>query len=79
MKEESKKDPSKIAHYEKALSLSKDIVNCRVRKIISLSAISASTTEMTKNMAAEEMALYDKLSAIIGDWKDGLLKKEDNA
>ena len=77
MNEESKEDSSKIAHYEKALSLSKDIVNCRVRKIISLSAISAGTTEMTKNMAAEEMALYDKLSVIISDWKDGLLKMED--
>ncbi len=77
MREECKEDSSKIARYEKALSLSKDIVNCRVRKIISLAAISAGTTEMTKNMAAEEVALYGRLSAILNDWKDGLLKVEE--
>lgn len=77
LKEECGEDPSKIVDYEKAVSLSRDIGNCRVRKITSLAALSSGVTEMTKNMAIEEIALYNKLSKILSDWKEGLLKTED--
>ena len=78
MNEESKTDPSKMLDYEKAMGLSRDIVNCRVRKIISIAAISTSASEMIKNMAAEEVELYKILNSITNEWKNGLIKVEDS-
>lgn len=78
MNEESKTDSSKMLDYEKAMNLARDIVNCRVRKIISIAATSASASEMIENMAAEENELYEILNSIINEWKNGLIKMEDN-
>ncbi|MCW4032935.1 MAG: hypothetical protein NWF08_06040 [Candidatus Bathyarchaeota archaeon] len=78
MNEESKTDSSKMLDYEKAMNLARDIVNCRVRKIISIAATSASASEMIENMAAEEIELYEILNSIINEWKNGLIKMEDN-
>ncbi|KON27750.1 hypothetical protein AC481_03965 [miscellaneous Crenarchaeota group archaeon SMTZ-80] len=75
--EESKKDTSKIMLYERALALSRDIINCRVRKIISIAATSTNSWDMIKNMAVEEIALHNKLNSIINEWKDNILKTED--
>lgn len=78
MNEESKTNSAKMLDYEKAMNLSKDIVNCRVRKIISIAATSTSASEMIENMAAEEVELYELLNSIINEWKNGLIKMEDN-
>jgi len=75
--EESKKDTSKIMLYERALALSRDIINCRVRKIISIAATSTNSWDMIENMAVEEIALHNKLNLIINEWKDNILKIED--
>jgi DNA replication initiation complex subunit (GINS family) len=75
--EESKKDTSKIMLYERALALSRDIINCRVRKIISIAATSTNSWDMIKNMAVEEIALHNKLNSIIHEWNDNILKTED--
>lgn len=75
--EESKKDTSKIMLYERALALSRDIINCRVRKIISIAATSTNSRDMIENMTVEEIALHNKLNSIINEWKDKILKTED--
>ena len=77
--EERKRDPSKIMLYEKVLGLSKDIINCRVRKIISLAAISTDSRNIIENMAAEEIALYNRLGALITNWKENLIKIGDES
>ncbi|MEM2896922.1 MAG: hypothetical protein QXG01_05050 [Candidatus Bathyarchaeia archaeon] len=69
-------DRTKSADFEKALSLSKDIINCRLRKIVSLATASVKSGEAIQNLTIEEELLYRKLSSIVNEWKDKLLSLE---
>lgn len=73
---EGRKDPSKLKDYERAVSLSKDIINCRVRKIASLAAAPAAPEDLLENLSAEEAGLYGKLRNIIHEWKKSVLGGE---
>jgi len=76
LSKDSKTDSNKLKEYEKAVSLSKDIVNCRLRKIASLAASPATASDVVQAMAREEKALYMSLSSIIADWNQKLLSVE---
>lgn len=67
---QSRSDPSKGRDFEKAVQLSKDIVNCRIRKIVSLTAAPAQTEDVLGNLANEERTLYRALSRIIIEWRN---------
>lgn len=69
LKTQSRSDPSKGRDFEKAVQLTKDIVNCRIRKIVSLAAAPAQTDDVLANLAGEERELYRTLSGIIIDWR----------
>jgi hypothetical protein len=69
LKAQSRSDPSKGRDFEKAVQLTKDIVNCRIRKIVSLAAAPAQTEDVLTNLASEEKELYRALSGIIIDWR----------
>jgi GINS complex protein helical bundle domain len=73
LKKYSKSDTSKLKDYEKAISLSKDIINCRIRKIASLAASQAAGGDMIQGMAKEEKMLYTSMSSMIADWNERLL------
>jgi hypothetical protein len=73
LRKESCTDPSRIKDYEKALSLSRDIVDCRLRKIASLAASPTIPGDLVKGMAREERTLYHALSSIMSDWNKRLL------
>lgn len=73
VKDESGSDPSKIRELEKAENLSRDIVNCRLRKIVSLAAGPAQSAEGIEGLTLEERSLYLKLSSLIGQWKAQVL------
>ena len=66
----------KLKDYEKAISLSKDIINCRLRKIASLAASQVASGEMIQGMAKEEKMLYTSMSQMIADWNERLLGAE---
>jgi DNA replication initiation complex subunit (GINS family) len=63
-----------MAEYDKIVRLSQDIVNCRVKKIISLASAPAQTDQFLKSLAVEERALYDHLYNIIAEWRNEILK-----
>lgn len=69
LKAQSRSDPVKGRDFEKAVHLSKDIVNCRIRKIVSLAAAPAQTEDVLANLANEERGLYLTLSRIITEWR----------
>jgi len=69
LKEQSRSDPVKGRDFEKAVHLSKDIVNCRIKKIASLAASPAQTGDVLASLASEERTLYLALSRIISDWR----------
>jgi len=69
----SRSSPDKMREYEYVEHISKDIVSCRLKKIISLASTPGQKSQITRNLTAEELALYEELSRIIGEWRREIL------
>ncbi len=76
LKAQEAKDRMKGRDYDKALSLSRDIANSRVKKIASLGASGDQATELTSNMTLEELALYHEIRRIVDLWNKDILGRE---
>jgi len=76
LKNASGQDPSKSREYERAESLSRDIISCRLRKIASFAAAPGSSADLVKNMTREEHALYAQMRDAINEWKMSMLEGE---
>jgi len=76
LKEESAKNWEKMREYEKAKQLALDILNLRLRKIVSLASAPAQTEQILKNLTAEERLLYEQIYRLINKWKTHLLEYE---
>jgi len=70
-------NPDKLKEYEKTTRLSHDIVNIRLRKIVSLASSPEQTNQTLKDLATEERILYERLHTIINEWKNKILKVAD--
>ncbi|HEX4920837.1 MAG TPA: hypothetical protein VFV92_08865 [Candidatus Bathyarchaeia archaeon] len=79
LKAHEAKDRVKARDLDKALSLSRDIVNIRIKKIASLSASGEQPTELTANLTAEEVALYQALRATLDAWTKDILGRESSS
>ena len=76
LREDAVKKPEKMKEHERMSGLSRDIVDCRLKKIISLASTSAQTEQFLKSMTREERAIYELLHEIISDWRNKILKAE---
>jgi hypothetical protein len=65
----------KFQEYDRTKQLSRDIVNSRLRKIVSLAATPALSDQVTKNLTAEERIVYDQICKIITEWKAKILEQ----
>ncbi|NIR86026.1 DNA replication complex GINS family protein [Candidatus Bathyarchaeota archaeon] len=74
LKKNAVKKPEKMKEYERVSGLSRDIVDCRLKKIISLASTSAQTEQFLKSMTREERAIYERLHEIISSWRNRILK-----
>jgi len=74
LKGEAAKNPEKMKDYEKVTRLSHDIINCRLKKIVSLASAPAQTDQILKNLTKEERVIYERLSVIISEWRSTILK-----
>lgn len=70
------KDPSSVEEKSKALRIAQDIVNCRLNKVVRLALAPEQTGEILQMLSPEEKMLYDRLRAIILDWKLHILNLE---
>ncbi len=70
-------NPDRIAEHRKAIGVSRDIVNIRLRKIVYLASSPEQTNQTLKDLAKEERILYDRLFTIIHEWKNRILKGAD--
>jgi len=77
LKKESTKQPEKMREYEKVKQLAWDITNSRLKKIVSLASAPAQTEQVLRNLTMEEKFLYEKLYALINDWKTQILEYEE--
>ncbi|UCH02514.1 MAG: DNA replication complex GINS family protein [Candidatus Bathyarchaeota archaeon] len=75
LKEKSKVNTSVVNEYNNVKRIFRDIVNCRLKKIVSLSA-SPTRTEILKSLSKEEIALFEYLRSSIFKWKSTILKVE---
>ena len=68
------KNPEKMLELEKTRHLSRDIVNSRLRKIISIASAPAQTEQVLRNLTEEERFLYKQLYRLINEWRTQILE-----
>jgi len=78
LKEVAAKSPEKLREYEKSRHLTQDIVNSRIKKIISLASASPQTEQLLKNLTGEERFLYERLHKFIHGWRKQILENRES-
>jgi hypothetical protein len=76
LREETVRHPEKMREFEKAKQLALDILNLRLKKIVSLASAPAQTEHVLRNLTAEERLLYEQIFHLINNWKTQLLESE---
>jgi DNA replication initiation complex subunit (GINS family) len=76
LRKEASKSPEKMIENEKARQLTRDIVNSRLKKIVSIASAPAQTEQTLKNLTVEERFLYDELYEFINQWRTQILEYE---
>ncbi len=70
---EVQRQPIKIQEYERAKSFALDIVNSRLKKIVSLSAGPVQGEQIIRKLTVEEKLVYKKLSKIVNHYRTHIL------
>lgn len=73
LKNISKNSPEKMREYEHVLQISKDIADCRLKKIITLASTLGQKGQILRNLTVEELSLYERLEKIIDEWRREIL------
>jgi hypothetical protein len=74
LKEEPTKTPEKMLECEKVKQLASDIVNSRMKKIVSLASASTQSEQILKNLAVDERLLYERLHKLVSEWREHVLE-----
>ena len=77
LKQEITKKPEKMREYEKVRQLTQDIINSRLKKIVSLASAPAQTEQILRNFATEERFLYEEIYKLISEWRTHILKNKE--
>ena len=77
LKAEIVRDPEKIREHERARQLAQDVINSRLKKIISIASAPAQTESALRNLADEEKFLYEKLFKLISQWKIQIIEHQE--
>jgi hypothetical protein len=72
----SRQDQVKLRELERTETLVRDIVNVRIRKIVSLAASPTPSEELLQGLTYEERALYSILNKTIEEWRAKLLEMD---
>jgi hypothetical protein len=67
-------NPEKMREYERADHLATDILNSRMKKIVSMASAPAQTESRLRDFTGEEKLLYDQLFNLVNRWKTSILK-----
>jgi hypothetical protein len=74
LKDQAQKQSEKYQEYDRARQLARDIVNSRLKKIVSISAAPAQSDQVLKKFTSEERLVYEQLVKIISEWKARILE-----
>jgi hypothetical protein len=69
-------EPAKVQEYEQAKHLANDIVNSRLKKIVTLSSGPTQTDQITKKLTPEEKLIFENLSKAVTKWRSQILHNE---
>ena len=79
LKQDIAKHPEKIQEYQRAKHLADDIVNSRLKKIVSLSAGPVQAEQILGKLTVEERLAYMQLGKIVSQWRGQILQFESEA
>jgi hypothetical protein len=75
LRERAANSPEKMREYERADDLATDIVNSRLKKIVSIASAPAQTESRLRDFTGEERLLYEGLFSLINHWKGKILER----
>lgn len=75
LRREAVKNPERMGELEKVMRASHDIVNCRLRKIVSIAAAQTRANDAFRNLTVEEQALYEHLYKVTNTWREKILSE----
>jgi len=75
IEEQMTKKPEKIREYEKIRQVAQDIINSRLKKIVSLGSASVQTQQILKNLTSEEKSLCKEIHKLVNGWRAQVLEK----
>jgi hypothetical protein len=70
-------NPEKMREFERADQLTKDIVNSRLKKIVTFATTPVQTESSLRNLTVEERLLYEQLYQVINKWKTQILNHKE--
>lgn len=76
LKEKAISDASFAVEYDRAVRLAHDIINCRLKKIVSLAAAPSQTENVLRSLTSEERMLYTELHTKISEWNTYIFEVE---
>jgi len=79
LRQQARQDQVKLRELERTETLVRDIVNVRVRKIVSLAASPTPSEELLQGLTFEERALYSVLNKTIEAWKVRLVEMRNRS
>jgi hypothetical protein len=76
LKQEINRQAEKIQEYQKAKHLADDIVNSRLKKIVTLSSGPIQADQILTKLTEEERLVYMQLAKIVNKWRMQILEHE---
>ncbi|MCK4313138.1 DNA replication complex GINS family protein [Candidatus Bathyarchaeota archaeon] len=73
LKEEIARKPEKMREDERVRQLTQDIINSRLKKIVSFASAPAQTEQSLRNFTDEERVLYKEIYKLISEWRTKIL------
>lgn len=70
-------EPTKVQDYQKIKHLTGDIVNSRLKKIVTLASGPTQTDQIVKKLTTEERLIFNQLAKIIHNWRTRILQHDN--
>jgi hypothetical protein len=77
LKQDLARQPEKIQEYQKTKHLADDIVNSRLKKIVTLSSGPSQSEHILNKLTAEERLFYMQMGKIVSQWRNRILQHEN--
>jgi len=77
VKEDIPKQHEKFQEYEKAMQTALDIINSRLKKLVTLASGPTLTDQVLKKVTPEERIIYEQLGKTIHEWRKRIIEYQN--